>query len=66
MEDNPQKRKGFASMSPERLKEVTSKGGRAVAPENRAFSRDPELARIAGAEGGRRSHGGGRKPRAKE
>ncbi len=50
MTDEPRKR-GFAALSPERRREVAAKGGRAVAPENRPFARDPELA----AEAGRKS-----------
>ena len=34
------KRRGFGSMSPERRKELATKGGKAIKPENRAFSRD--------------------------
>lgn len=48
-------KRGFANMSPERLKEVSSKGGSSVKPENRAFSRDGELAARAGQMGGRQS-----------
>jgi hypothetical protein len=39
---------GFACLSPERRKEIASLGGSSVAPENRAYSRDPDLARRAG------------------
>ena len=45
-------KKGFASMSPERRKELATKGGKATRPENRAFSRDRDLASEAGRKGG--------------
>jgi general stress protein YciG len=40
-------KRGFASMAPERLKQVASQGGRSVKSENRAFSRDLDLAKRA-------------------
>lgn len=40
--------KGFAALSPERLRAIAAKGGKAVRPENRGFSKNPELARAAG------------------
>jgi general stress protein YciG len=49
----PKSNKGFASMTPERRKELASKGGRAVKAENRSFSRDKNLAREAGKKGGK-------------
>ena len=45
-------RRGFASMSPERRKEIASKGGKSVNPANRAFAQNKELAREAGRKGG--------------
>lgn len=45
-------RRGFASMSPERRREIASSGGRAVAPENRSFSKNKALAAEAGRKGG--------------
>lgn len=45
-------KRGFASMSPERRKEIASKGGKAVAPENRSFAKDRTLAASAGRKGG--------------
>lgn len=39
-------------MSPERRREVASKGGLAVKAENRAFSKDKKLAVKAGRKGG--------------
>jgi general stress protein YciG len=51
MTKNKSKR-GFASMSPERQKEIASKGGKASGGQN--------LTPEARAKGGRNSHGGGR------
>jgi len=45
-------RRGFASMSPEKRREIASKGGQSVAPENRSFSKDRTLAARAGRKGG--------------
>lgn len=41
-------RRGFASMDPERRREVQSRGGKAVAAEKRAFSTNRDLASRAG------------------
>jgi general stress protein YciG len=54
-ETNGKSRRGFASMTPERRKEIASLGGKSVAPENRAFSKSRDLARAAGKNGGRSS-----------
>jgi general stress protein YciG len=51
--DNHKGKQGFASMLPERQREIAATGGRAVRPENRGFSRDPELAAKAGRKGGK-------------
>jgi len=48
-------KRGFASMSPERRAALASLGGRSVAAENRAFSKDRKLASKAGSKGGIRS-----------
>lgn len=55
--DGPKKKstRGFASMTPERRKEVASKGGSSVKGQNRAFSKDRALAQAAGRKGGLRS-----------
>jgi general stress protein YciG len=45
-------KRGFASMDPQRQREIASRAGKSVRPENRAFSRDRELAERAGALGG--------------
>lgn len=45
--------RGFATLSPERHKEIASAGGRAVPPEKRSFSTNRDLARSAGTKGGK-------------
>ena len=45
-------RRGFASMSPEKRREVSSKGGKSVSSEKRTFSQDRQLASKAGRKGG--------------
>lgn len=52
-EMKPKRKGGFGSMSPERLKEVSSKGGSSVAPDKRTFAKDPVAAADAGRAGGR-------------
>lgn len=44
--------RGFAALSPEKRREISSRGGRSVDPAKRAYSRDPELAMRAGRKGG--------------
>lgn len=46
-------KRGFASMTPEKRREIAKMGGRAVRPENRSFAKDKSLAASAGALGGR-------------
>jgi general stress protein YciG len=46
------KPRGFAAMTPERRREIASRGGRAVEPEMRSYSRNNLLAREAGRKGG--------------
>ena len=45
-------RRGFASMSPEKQREIASMGGRSVPPEKRSYSQDRALASNAGQKGG--------------
>ncbi len=52
--------RGFGSMSPEKIRQIASKGGRAAHAMGTAHEWNSEEARIAGKEGGRNSHGGGR------
>lgn len=42
------KPRGFALLSPERRREIASLGGKSVAPDDRAFSKDRNLAAAAG------------------
>ncbi|WP_332658533.1 general stress protein [Brevundimonas sp.] len=49
--------RGFAAMSLAQRRAIASKGGASVAPEQRTFSRDPELARAAGQKGGQTKAG---------
>lgn len=55
--------RGFASMDPATQREIASKGGRSVPPEERSFSKDRALAAEAGRKGGEASHGGRRSAR---
>ncbi len=52
MSDTQKSKRGFASMSPEKQREIASKGGRSVPPERRSFSQDAGLAAAAGRKGG--------------
>ena len=54
MADNekPKSKRGFASMSPEKQREIASKGGKSVPKEKRSFSADRSLATAAGRKGG--------------
>jgi len=45
-------KKGFAVMSPERVREISSKGGKSVPPEKRIFSVNRVLASQSGRKGG--------------
>lgn len=45
--------RGFASMDPEKQREIAAKGGESVPAAKRSFSRNPELAAEAGRKGGR-------------
>ena len=48
--------RGFASMDPEKQREIASKGGKSQGKENNPgnFANDPEKAREAGRKGGSR------------
>lgn len=59
-------RRGFASMSLEKRTAIAKKGGAGVPAHKRSFSLDNALASRAGAIGGAKSKGGGRKARAAE
>jgi uncharacterized protein len=49
----PKSKRGFASMSPEKQREIARKGGKSVPSEKRSFSQDIGLAAKAGQKGGR-------------
>src|SRR3954470_11971954 len=55
---NGKSNRGFASMSPERQREIASKGGRAAHEKGTAHEWTPEEARQAGRKGGEVSRGG--------
>jgi len=52
VEERIKSKRGFASMSPEKRREIASKGGKSVRPENRAFTKNRALASNAGKKGG--------------
>jgi general stress protein YciG len=49
-------KRGFASMSVEKRREIASKGGKSVPAEKRSFSQNRNLATEAGRKGGSTSH----------
>ncbi|HQZ39902.1 MAG TPA: KGG domain-containing protein [Vicinamibacterales bacterium] len=51
-------RRGFASMSPEKQREIASKGGRAAHAKGTAHEWSADEAREAGRKGGQMSRGG--------
>jgi len=53
--------RGFASMDPEKQREIARKGGRAAHMKGTAHEWTSDEARVAGRKGGEASHGGGRK-----
>jgi len=55
------RQRGFASMNPEKQRDIARKGGRAAHSRGTAHEWTSEEARIAGRKGGEASHGGGRK-----
>lgn len=52
MDETKKGKRGFASMSPEKQREIASKGGKSVPREKRSFSQDPTLAVKSGRKGG--------------
>lgn len=55
-------KRGFASMTPEKRREIAAKGGRSVPPEKRKFSTDRALASQAARKGGAAGFGRKRTP----
>jgi hypothetical protein len=51
MNDKPKQKRGFAAMSPEKLRAIASKGGKSCPAEKRTFN-DKALASTAGRKGG--------------
>ena len=58
MEGIPKDRRGFASMSRDKRREIASKGGRAAHEKGTAHEWTPDEARAAGRKGGQNSYGG--------
>jgi general stress protein YciG len=58
MSGERKERRGFASMSPEKQREIASKGGRAAHQKGTAHEWTSEEARSAGRKGGQISRGG--------
>ena len=53
---NRKSNRGFASMDPQRQREIASQGGRAAHQKGTAHQFNPEEAKIAGAKGGQAAH----------
>jgi general stress protein YciG len=49
---NGTSKRGFASMSPEKQREIASKGGKSVPSDRRSFAQNRDLASQAGRKGG--------------
>ena len=58
MEGTRKERRGFASMTPEKQREIASKGGRAAHEQGTAHEWTSDEARAAGRKGGQSSRGG--------
>jgi general stress protein YciG len=52
-QQKPKSNRGFASMSPEKRREIARKGGKSVPAEKRSFAVNTDLAAKAGQKGGR-------------
>lgn len=50
--ENKYPKRGFAALSPERVREIASSGGKAVPDDKRSFSKNRTLAVEAGRKGG--------------
>ena len=60
MEDTAKAKGGFASMSPEKRREIARMGGKSVPAEKRSFSQNSDLAMSAGRKGGQSVEPGNR------
>ncbi len=58
MSEGRKERRGFASMSPDKQREIASKGGRAAHQKGTAHEWTSDEARTAGRKGGQISRGG--------
>lgn len=58
MSEDKKERRGFASMSPERQRQIASKGGKAAHRKGTAHQWDKKEAAAAGRLGGKASRGG--------
>jgi general stress protein YciG len=56
-EEDKTSKRGFASMDQEKQREIARKGGASVPSHQRSFSRNHELAVMAGRKGGHESGG---------
>lgn len=56
-EGRPRSARGFASMDPQKQREIASEGGRAAHKQGVAHEWSSEEAREAGRKGGQNSHG---------
>jgi general stress protein YciG len=52
-DEKPKKRRGFAVMSPEKQKEIASKGGKSAHAKGTAHQFTSDEARLAGTKGGK-------------
>jgi uncharacterized protein len=52
-EEKPKGKRGFASMSPEKVRAIASMGGKSVDPKKRSFAKNRKLAEEAGRKGGK-------------
>ncbi len=51
-DSNNKSKRGFASMNPDKQREIASKGGKSVPGDKRSFSQNRDLASQAGRKGG--------------
>jgi len=56
MENNGKSRKGFAAMDPAKVREISSRGGKAAHAQGKAHQFTTEEAREAGRKGGKAAH----------
>ena len=58
MPEGNKSKRGFASMTPEKQREIASTGGKSVPSEKRSFAQNRDLASQAGRKGGQASGSG--------